>query len=592
MKLNHQFSLWLLFIALCVGLVSLAWVQRAQAVKARFDAFANFTTPGLVALGQLKASSLQIRRDVDDLAAAVEAPAREAVEAQLRHDLARYHEWHTVYRGVALDAQDREFERTIQRVGEAWEQHAAAGSLKDVRGLEQGFVKSLDRAIGRQLKEAQAQKAALGRDAERAVRLSVWAAVILGLLAIGLGAFIAGTVARPLGRLGADMRRVGRGELSHRTKVRSKDEIGDLAGAFNRMAEDLEQTTVSKRYVDQIITSMADILIVADEAGRVQSVNAAAVRILGYSEQELLGRPLSALFVAGAVAPGVANAEAACQAKDGRSIPVLLSAAPMRGEGRQGLVCVALDMTDRKRAEAALEQARQQLAQSEKLAALGQFAAGVAHEVKNPLAIIQGGVEFLGLKAADEDTRQTVRMIEESVTRADTIIRDLLKFARPSAQKREAVAPEELVRGTINLLTYGGALKQVQVKTRIDAALARLEVDKSQIQQVLLNVMMNSVDAMPGGGSLTVSAGATMLDGGRAGCAIAVADTGEGIAPEHLAKMFEPFFTTKRDKKGTGLGLSVSKTIVESHGGTMRIASEPGKGTVVTLVLPATGGQA
>ncbi len=241
------------------------------------------------------------------------------------------------------------------------------------------------------------------------------------------------------------------------------------------------------------------------------------------------------------------------------------------------------------KAYAELQRAQQQLVQSEKLAALGRFSAGVAHEVKNPLAVILGGVEFLGqqLAGADADTKTALAMIEKSVQRADTIVRDLLKFARPSAASKERVRPEELVNGTIALLTYGGSLKQVTATTRFAHGETALEVDKNQVQQVLLNLMMNAVDAMPAGGSLTAATSLTRL-ADRPACAISVIDTGEGIAPEALPRLFEPFFTTKRDKKGTGLGLSISKTIVESHGGTLTVESAQGSGTTMTVTLPVS----
>ncbi len=616
MRLRQQFSLWLLFIAVCVGLMSVAWVQRAHRIKAQFDAFANLTTPGLVALGQIKASALAQLQWAEVFASAEgDARVRREADEAVARERARYLEWTGVYRGIARAPEEHETLDTVERAGAALsarsvEFMAQAGQGQDLaevheelRKIERRFARVVDRAIGWHLEDAQAQKTALTQDLDRAARLSLASGAILALLAVGLGVFMAGRIARPLGRLADDMRVVGQGALDRRTAVRSRDEIGQVAATFNRMAEDLQQTTVSKHYVDRIITSMADTLVATDLEGRIQTVNASAERVLGRRAAELVNRPLSSLFAPGATAPSVSdlltqgtvrNLETAYTASDGRAVPVLFSAAVMPdAQGRPaGVVCVASDITERTKAQEALRRAQDQLAQSEKLAALGRFAAGVAHEVKNPLAIIQGGVEFLALKVGgqDQDLRETMQMIEESVQRADTIVRDLLKFARPSTQKREVVAPEELVQGTLSLLTYGRALKTISVETRFAQDGLRVAVDKNQIQQVLLNLMMNALDAMGEQGRLTVSTAPASLPGEQLGCAIAVADTGSGIAPEHRDKLFEPFFTTKRDKKGTGLGLSISKTIAESHGGTLTLESELGKGTVVTLVLPLQGG--
>ncbi len=639
MKLQRKLSLWFLFMALCVGSMSAAWVYRAIVMKRQVQEFANFTTPTLVALGQIKAATMEMleqahRFNALGSPAAPAQPERDALadeqaEAQEQFEKAHGHceEWLKVYAGAANDPTHRTVATMLsdatapvaQRGRElmALRQHGAdesaiAAKRRELNDAERRFIKLINKPMTFELMDLKRRTAAVSRSVTQAVNLSMVAVAMLGCLAVGLGALIAGTIARPIIRLSEDVRVVGRGDLTHRTSVRSGDEIGLLAEAFNRTTERLEQTTVSKRYVDNIITSMADTLVVVSPDGRIRSVNQATRRLLGYPEHELIGQPVGMLFAEAAGSSGgtwlaevlakgmVSDVERAYRAKDGRAIPVLFSGSAMRDdEGQvQGIVCVALDMTERKRAEEALkkayadlQQAQQQLVQSEKLAALGRFSAGVAHEVKNPLGIILGGVEFLRRKitGADDDTNTALQMVEKSVLRADTIVRDLLRFARPSQLTKEIVSPEEIVNGTVSLLTYTGTAKRIKVETRFAHGGAKIAVDKNQIQQVLLNLAMNAVDAMPHGGSLTFATSAKADH--PAACRIEVADSGEGIAKENLAKLFEPFFTTKRDKKGTGLGLSISKTIVESHGGALTIDSQLGKGTTVRLTLPLhTGG--
>lgn len=509
MTLNSKLGLSFLVVALGVGTVGVAWVQRATIMKGQFDEFANLTTPALVALGQIKAASLEMAMASDRASGGeppdgpVQEPAAASKQA-MEQARAKSLEWLMVYHGVAARAGDQKLAGVVEQAASALTERAtalaeggtqAAGRSIGVRrselhDAERIFARIIDSAIAAKVAKLKQERSAVGRSVNRAVRLSLAAVGLFVLLAVALGVFIAGTLARPIIKLSNDARIIGTGELAHRTTVRSNDEIGTLAQTFNQMTENLERTTVSKAALEK-----------------------------AYAE---------------------------------------------------------------------LQRTQQQLVQSEKLAALGRFSAGVAHEVKNPLGIILGGVEFLGtrLPAADEDAKTALGLIEKSVHRADTIVRDLLKFARPSQLKTERVAPEELVNGTVALLTYGGALKQVSVSTRFAHGEAELEVDKNQIQQVLLNLMMNAVDAMPSGGSLTISTFSSVGDG-RPGCRIEVADTGEGIASEQLGRLFEPFFTTKRDKKGTGLGLSISKTIVESHGGAMSVASEVGMGTTFAVILPA-----
>ncbi len=235
------------------------------------------------------------------------------------------------------------------------------------------------------------------------------------------------------------------------------------------------------------------------------------------------------------------------------------------------------------KAYADLQRAQSQLVQAEKMAALGRFSSGIAHEVKNPLGIVLGGVEYLQrkLSAADADTQTALEKVKESTLRADGVVRGLLQFARPSQLKMEKVHAQEIVKESLGLLQYRGPLKGIAVHTDFREGDLLVDLDKNRMQQVLFNLLANAVEAMPSGGTLTLK---TFREG--ASVVIQVTDTGEGIPKENLSKLFEPFFTTKRDRKGTGLGLSISKMIVENHRGMLLVESEPGKGTTFRITLP------
>ncbi len=240
-----------------------------------------------------------------------------------------------------------------------------------------------------------------------------------------------------------------------------------------------------------------------------------------------------------------------------------------------------------------LNQAQAQLIQSEKLAALGRFSSGIAHEVKNPLAIILGGIEFLATRMsnADEDSRMVLLKIKEATLRANNILLELLKFAKPSELKVEKVNPADLVNDTINFFKYRAPVRGINIRPEYPKNALFMEVDKNQIQQVLFNLFSNATDSMPGGGEIKIRVYKSgkpeeFLKETIPAVVLEVGDTGEGISPENLKRIFEPFFTTKRDKKGTGLGLSVSKKIIDNHRGKMFIESEVGKGTVIKILLP------
>jgi two-component system NtrC family sensor kinase len=249
----------------------------------------------------------------------------------------------------------------------------------------------------------------------------------------------------------------------------------------------------------------------------------------------------------------------------------------------QGLI------NSRKQALEEKERTQQQLIQTEKLAALGSVAAGVAHEVKNPLAIIVQGVEYLK-KALKDDARlaDVAVRIEKSAIRADNIVKALLGFARQIAIKTEEADIAPLIDETILLVDHQINVKHIRVERQYASGLPQVVMDSSQIRQVLINLFMNAIEAMSERGVLSISTAPVRVEDGQPLVQVVVSDTGEGIPEERLQKVFDPFFTTKDSKGNTGLGLSISKGIIDRHQGTIVIESEAGRGTRVTIGLPAS----
>lgn len=273
----------------------------------------------------------------------------------------------------------------------------------------------------------------------------------------------------------------------------------------------------------------------------------------------------------------------------------------LRGEHKKflGIIASAIGVEEERikvneeltQASAKLKEAQYGLVQSEKLAALGRFSSGIAHEVKNPLEIILGGTEYIErkLQSEDKDIKTALKKIKESTLRADTIVHNLVKFAMPSEIKTEKVTPKELINDTLSLFKYRSSLINIDITTEFSKDNISINVDKNQIHQVLFNVLMNAIDAMPKGGDIKITtyrvSGEEFSKKGSV-YVIEIVDTGEGISKENLPRLFEPFFTTRRDKKGTGLGLAMSKTIVENNHGSLLVDSEFGKGTRVRVILP------
>jgi signal transduction histidine kinase/DNA-binding NarL/FixJ family response regulator len=229
-----------------------------------------------------------------------------------------------------------------------------------------------------------------------------------------------------------------------------------------------------------------------------------------------------------------------------------------------------------------LKQTQAQLVQSTKLAAIGELAANIAHEINNPLTTVLGFASFIAERLKPDDPmREELTLIQDEASRARDIVRDLLQFSRQRDFMPETASLNQVLEQVITMLRRQGAFGAVTVNERYAPDLPAVEVDVSRIKQVFLNIINNAVYVMPSGGALTVRTKA-----GTRGVRVDIEDTGPGIAPEHRDRIFDPFFTTKPEVSGTGLGLSVSLGIVQSHGGTIEVESELGKGTTFTVALP------
>jgi len=244
---------------------------------------------------------------------------------------------------------------------------------------------------------------------------------------------------------------------------------------------------------------------------------------------------------------------------------------------------------DLKMANQQLEETTKQLIMSEKLAAIGEITAGVAHEINNPIAVIQGNLEVLRMLLGDKAqvANTEIRLIDEQVDRINQIVMKLLQFAKPDeyAGYADRHAPDDVISDCLPLVRH--LLRKTEIEVIRDPKAARLVLmNRTELQQVLINLIVNAIHAMPNGGTLSLKTRDTARDGIE-GVTVEVADTGTGIPPDILTRIFDPFYTTK-NRQGTGLGLSITQTLVSRQGGDIKVDSTPGKGTVFTIWLPET----
>ncbi|KIX14569.1 ATP-binding protein [Dethiosulfatarculus sandiegensis] len=336
----------------------------------------------------------------------------------------------------------------------------------------------------------------------------------------------------------------------------------------------------AREYQQSLLDNAADLIIVADASGCISYTNKAALE-LGFSPREIEGRPLWDLFSQ----PEKARSWFASSRKQSRELDMLppyggerqvsVSLTPISRTGE--LLVMARDITRQKELERSLLQA-------EKLASVGILAAGVAHEIGNPLSAISGYAELLAKKQINQAERtEFSKAISEQAERINRIIRDLLDYSRPSPDRKRVLLVNQAIEAVLNMYFTEKRLLShaMTIKTRLAKDLSGVNMDRDQLQQVVLNLIMNAAQAMDKGGKLSI---VSENEGGFV--KIRFIDTGPGIKPEHLAHIFDPFFTTKPPGRGTGLGLSICQRIVSQAGGRLTVESQPGKGAVFSLFLP------
>jgi two-component system, sporulation sensor kinase E len=409
---------------------------------------------------------------------------------------------------------------------------------------------------------------------------------------------LAGYITRPIQSILGKVNDVADGHFDFRLKVRRKDELGQLANRINAMIRNLghytnrlkqmyEENRAVKEHLESIINQTADAIHITDLDGNVLRVNRAFEQLYGWRSREVEGRQLKI------IPPGteeqmreqhaqliegmsITSNETTWMKKDGSRVEVSVSTAPVRDEAGEitALISVSRDITSRNRMEELLRR-------SEKLTTVGQLAAGVAHEIRNPLTTLRG---FLQLQQeTNKLNHRHLDLMLSELDRINLIVGEFLILAKPQAVHFQERDIRFILGDVISLLDSQAHLHGVEFVLNASSDSAMVHCEENQLKQVFINLLKNGMEAMPDGGNIRIKLN---HDEENSRVRIEIKDEGTGIPEELMPKLGEPFFTSK--ESGTGLGLMVSQRIIQSHKGMMDIKSVMNKGTTVIIDLPAS----
>jgi PAS domain S-box-containing protein len=385
-------------------------------------------------------------------------------------------------------------------------------------------------------------------------------------------------------------------------------EFDRLSQAFNTMLINLKEAEERSRY-KELLENVDDAVYILDEKGKVLDANTAAYSTLGYAPDRFYGLQLETIvpekdariiLAQLPVAPDRPNLkklslETIHRRSDGGTIPVEILSRPITYRGRSVILNVARDISRRMEVEEEKKQLEAQLFHAQKMEAIGTLAGGIAHDFNNLLMGIQGRIAMIRLKA---DARQALKKhldsIEKTVMSASNLTRQLLGFARKGKYEAKPACLNALVEDSTNMFIR--TRKEIHLTLNCSPDLLPVNVDRGQIEQVLINLYVNAWHAMPEGGELVINTENVRLT--DAFCRpyevppgdyvmATISDTGVGMDPETMERIFEPFFTTKGPGKGTGLGLASAYGIIRNHKGIIQVASRKGEGATFTIYLPA-----
>jgi len=421
---------------------------------------------------------------------------------------------------------------------------------------------------------------AIERQAMDMDKTIIWVIAVGLMCSLALSFSMADRVIRHVNTIKNGLRRM-QSDL-HTPITPLQGELGEIVSAVNDMA----QALINERSLNEnILMSIADGVITVDMHGDVTSINPAAKLMMGPTAADAVGKPYASLFsqeveftslLLDTLQSGKEHISVTLDypLKD-RVLHISTSTSLLRDDSSRviGAVAVFKDLSE-------TNQLQKQLMRADRLAALGELVAGIAHDIRNPLTSIRGFMQYLQKSADPREWQEFSPLIIREVDGLNRIVGELLEFAKPYPPRISMVQVNDLIQEMLLFVNKGSDEHKVYFDLKPDNTIPAIEADGEQLKQVVLNLFINASQAMPDGGSVTVR---TERDD-DANVILEINDSGTGIAPEHIEKIFDPFFSTK--PSGTGLGLAVVQRIINAHHGKIEIMSQLGKGTSVVVILP------
>ncbi|MBI4846716.1 MAG: PAS domain S-box protein [Candidatus Omnitrophica bacterium] len=413
----------------------------------------------------------------------------------------------------------------------------------------------------------------------------VWIGTVLAGI---FGLILAYAITLPIRRLTFSTKQIATGDLTRVVKIDSEDEIGALGKSFNAMVSSLNE---------HIIESMTGGVITISMEGKIITFNRSAEVILGYDSEEVINKSVFSTFPLSGInsvfsqilydtlekKKTSSSQEIAIYSRDGKKIPIGITTSLLRDKKNTllGIVVTFKDLGHIKHLE-------EQMRRADRLAAVGSLAAGIAHEIRNPLGSVKGLVQLLQEDLKEDDRKKSYTdVIVKEVDRLNKVVEELLSFARPENSELEAnlelLNINEVIEQTLLLATHDTKNVDIKIVKKYLKDLPMVLADAKKLQQAFLNIIINAFAAMGNGGTLNI--GTVLASNNKMICVI-FQDTGCGIPAEILSKIFDPFFTAREG--GTGLGLTITHQIISSHNGKIDVKSEAGTGTSFIIYLPVT----